>query len=142
MEGENNLSGELSHSPRSPSNIFYVGILSRFNKTDDRNSEEFKYDIMAIVSGPEPQRSVFEKMILKELEQTKLKALVVCGKTEIPHKREILNNIEKAPHLNSDEMHSAILASKIIISRPGYSTVMDLATLGKKCIFIPIKKSS
>jgi UDP-N-acetylglucosamine:LPS N-acetylglucosamine transferase len=38
--------------------------------------------------------------------------------------------------LNADEMQQAILKSNIIISRSGYSTIMDLAILGKKAIFI------
>ena len=31
----------------------------------------------------------------------------------------------------------AIIDSRIVLSRPGYSTIMDLAALGKKAIFVP-----
>ncbi|MFI5164576.1 MAG: glycosyltransferase, partial [Bacteroidia bacterium] len=40
-------------------------------------------------------------------------------------------------HLTSEELQKEILASEIIVSRPGYSTVMDLALLGKKAVFVP-----
>jgi len=40
-------------------------------------------------------------------------------------------------HIPSVELNRAILESEIVISRPGYSTIMDLAALGRKAIFIP-----
>ncbi len=132
-----NLSGDLSHKFSLPANAFFVGLLSRFHKTNISLPENNTYDIMAIISGPEPQRSIFEKLVIEQVQQSKLKALIVCGKTEIQQKREIINNTEIVSHLKTDEMQEAILKTKIMISRSGYSTVMDLAILGKKCIFIP-----
>ncbi len=137
MEDATNLSGDLAHKYSLPTNAFFIGSLSRFNKTSISIPSAITYDIMVIVSGPEPQRSIFEKLAIEQVRQSKLKALIVCGKTEIQHKRETINNMEIVSHLKTDEMEKAILQSKIIISRSGYSTVMDLAILGKKAIFIP-----
>jgi len=134
LEGENNLSGDLAHKYPLPANTFYIGALSRFTKTKTSN---FEYDVMAIVSGPEPQRSVFEKIISEQLQKTNLKALLVLGKTEIEQKIEIKGNVKIVSHLRASEMQDAILRSKIIIARSGYSTIMDLAILGKKAVFIP-----
>ena len=39
--------------------------------------------------------------------------------------------------MNAKDLNTAILQSDLIICRPGYSTIMDLARLGKKAIFIP-----
>lgn len=133
--GLNNLSGDLSHKYPLPKNAFFIGHLSRFNSTTC--IPEPVYDVMAIVSGPEPQRSVFENILIEQLEQSRLKAILVCGKTEAPQKRETKKNLEIISHLNTNEMQEAILKSKIIISRSGYSTLMDLAVLGKKAIFVP-----
>ena len=47
------------------------------------------------------------------------------------------NFIEVFSHLESDKLKQLILESEIIISRPGYSTVMDLVALNKRAIFIP-----
>jgi UDP:flavonoid glycosyltransferase YjiC (YdhE family) len=137
IEGPINFSGDLSHKFIIPNNAFFIGIQSRFNNEEPLVPGKSGYDVMAIISGPEPQRSIFEKLILQEIKQTSLKALVVCGKTDISQKTEFINNIEVISHLSSEEMETAILRSKIIISRSGYSTVMDLATLGKKAVFIP-----
>ncbi len=134
VEGPNNLSGGLGHKYALPSNAFFVGHLSRFHKTEIKQHE---YDVMAIVSGPEPQRSVFEKLVLEQAQQSKLNVLVVCGKTEIQQKTEIKDHIKIVSHLRSEEMQEAILGSTIILSRSGYSTIMDLAMLGKKAVFIP-----
>lgn len=133
----NNLSGDLSHKYALPSNAFFVGCLSRFNKINTSPTPAIMYDVMAIISGPEPQRSIFEKLVVEQLRQSKLKALVVCGKPETTQKTEIENNITKVSHLSSNEMQDAIQQSKIVIARSGYSTLMDLARLGKKAVFVP-----
>lgn len=157
VEGPSNLSGDLAHQYPLPSTAFFVGSLSRFNKTENITFPHTVYDIMAIISGPEPQRSIFESLVVEQLQQSKLKALVVCGKTEteqptyanrVPSialaveqasvgKTETKGNIKMVSHLKSDEMQEAIMRSGIIISRSGYSTIMDLARLGKKAVFVP-----
>ena len=106
--------------------------------------------LLVILSGPEPQRTVFEKLILKQLASPlpvrqagptpllrERGALIVQGITEKNERRKLSENVELVSHLTSEELQKEILSSEIILSRPGYSTVMDLAVLGKKAIFIP-----
>jgi UDP-N-acetylglucosamine:LPS N-acetylglucosamine transferase len=78
-----------------------------------------------------------QKLILKQLKRSNLKALVVLGKAASETKTETIDKITLTPHLQSQEMQEAMLQSKIILARSGYSTIMDLATLNKKAIFIP-----
>ena len=130
-----NLAGALSHPailPKVP--VTYLGPLSRFKKRD----VESKYDLCIILSGPEPQRTIFEKIILQDLNKAEGKVCLVRGlpsETEVPR----LNNssIEIKNHLAAEELNNVMLQSKIIISRCGYSTVMDLVNLQKKAILIP-----
>lgn len=142
IESEANLSGDLSHQFQLPDNSFFVGYLSRFNipvkSYPKENSLQFdyRYDLMVIISGPEPQRSNLEKIILQQTSNINLKTLIVLGKPEKMYS-ETTGNITIASHLNTAEMKEAILNSEIIISRSGYSTIMDLAVLNKKAIFIP-----
>lgn len=140
VEWENNLSGDLAHHYPLPKNTYFVGALSRFNESLQSipiaiEKRGGKCDIMVIISGPEPQRSIFEKLVIEQLEQTDLKALVVCGKAS-EQKTETIKNITIVSHLHSNEMQNAIQNADIILSRSGYSTVMDLAYLGKKAIFV------
>ena len=136
---EPNLSGDLSHRFPLPENARFIGALSRFSPlctSDSSIQRGEKYELFAIISGPEPQRTVFEEKVLYELKKTQLKALIVKGKAnESEHYFD--GHIEIHSHLETEKMREAILNSKIVLSRPGYSTIMDLAALGKKAIFIP-----
>ncbi|MEO6883359.1 MAG: glycosyltransferase [Bacteroidia bacterium] len=133
---KNNLSGNLSHGIDLLPNIYFIGPLSRFEK---KPSEKiiFQYDVMVIISGPEPQRTTFEQLIFEQLKNTSLKAIVVRGIPESTEKINLSENVKIFSHLNSEEMQSYISASEIIISRSGYSTIMDLARLEKKAVLIP-----
>jgi uncharacterized protein (TIGR00661 family) len=136
IEGSGNLSGKLSHGTRIPNrNYYYIGPLSRFAKYAD-DKIPIKNDLMVILSGPEPQRSIFERKVESQILKTGLKTIILSAKPA-SSKIEENNNILKLPHLPDKEFAKTILESEIIISRPGYSTLMDLANFGKKAIFIP-----
>ncbi len=111
----------------------YIGWISRFKRRRDVSR---KYEIIGLVSGPEPQRSIFEKNLEEELKKSGCQALLVTGEPHRPH-RDRIGNMEKINHLKKSELEEAILASDIVISRSGYSTIMDLIALGKKAIFVP-----
>jgi len=142
--GVQNLSGDLAHKNPIPKNTFFIGPLSRFdsnkeriNKNNIREGDIQKYDIMAIVSGPEPQRGLLKNIFIQKLKESKYKSLIVCGETESKWEIELNENLTMKSHLGAEEMQEAILSSTLIIARSGYSTIMDLAMLGKKVIFIP-----
>jgi uncharacterized protein (TIGR00661 family) len=128
------LSGELSHDSLLPKNSFFIGPLSRLKKIDTFKKE---LDILVILSGPEPQRTLFEKLITDQLKQTTMRALVVRGTPERMMKMKLSETLTLVSALTSDELSEAIASSHIIISRPGYSTVMDLSSLGANAIFVP-----
>jgi predicted glycosyltransferase len=142
-EGESNLSGELTHTYSFPENAFFIGLLSRFTNqlpsTTPATAFGLKksYDVMVIISGPEPQRSIFEKLILKQVSTIPLRFLITRGITEQAPIVETKGNIDIVSHLSSTEMEAAILSASMIVSRSGYSTLMDLAALNKKAVFIP-----
>ena len=62
--------------------------------------------------------------------------MLILGKTE-SDKQETIKNLTILNHLPSQELNQEICNSDIVISRSGYSTIMDLAALNKKAIFIP-----
>ena len=95
-----------------------------------------QYDIIAIVSGPEPQRSIFEKILTSQLIKHKKECLLVQGKPESKYYDKI-NNLTIKSHLSAIELNQAILNSELIICRSGYSTIMDLITLEKNAILVP-----
>ncbi len=136
-EGEDNLSGNLSHPLPEGIAATYIGPLSRFSAAN--GAKDMKYDLLVLLSGPEPQRKILEKNVINQLGNLPyIKALIVQGLpgnkgVESPH-----TNVDVVPHLNDTSLYEKILCSKAIISRPGYSTIMDLATIGgKRALFIP-----
>ena len=133
--GTDNLAGELSHPKKMPAiPVKYIGPLSRFT----RQVTEKKIDVLAIVSGPEPQRSVFEEMLKKQPGFTGKKNVLVRG---LPGKNSSplppQNNMEFIDHLPAAELNHLALSAKLIVARSGYSTVMDLAAHQQKAVLIP-----
>ena len=92
---------------------------------------------MVILSGPEPQRSLLENKLLSELNNYKGKVVFVKGKVESEQKVSIENNITIYNYKTSTELEKTINESQLILSRSGYTTIMDLYKLNKKCFFIP-----
>ncbi|MGE0636919.1 MAG: glycosyltransferase [Bacteroidia bacterium] len=135
--GENNLSGDLAHQYPLPANARFVGALSRFSSFEKKEVTEKKYDLLVIISGPEPQRTVFEKMIVQQVSKLPQRTLVVLGKPESAAMSEKIENAEIVSHLNAEQLFNAISASELVLTRPGYSTIMDLAVMKKKAIFVP-----
>lgn len=129
--GNNSLAGTLSYHA-GLKNITYIGALSRFIKKDI----PLKYDVIIVLSGPEPQRSILEKKIIQQAQVLPFSFLLVQGKTE-ENKHFFIKNIEVCSFLTAEDLNMAILASRIVVSRSGYSTLMDLVVLEKKAIFIP-----
>ncbi len=137
-ENDSNLSGKLSHTILFKIPHAFIGIQSRFSNFKKTISfvDELDFDILVVLSGPEPQRSFLETELKKKLSNRTEKILFVQGKTE----KYILseeNNITTVSYLNTNDLFSALQIAKVIICRSGYSTVMDLAVLCKKAILIP-----
>ncbi|WP_241478976.1 glycosyltransferase [Psychroserpens jangbogonensis] len=131
--GEDNLSGELGHATVAGIPVKYIGPLSRFSKLDS----ESKYDLMVLLSGPEPQRTLLQNLLLKKLNSFKGKLLLVKGIVDDESKATVKDNMTSYNFMTSTDLEKAINESNVVISRSGYTTVMDLAKLDKKAFFIP-----
>lgn len=134
-EQENNLAGELSHPGKLPVKpIRYIGLLSRLKKS---NVVEKKGHLFISLSGPEPQRTLLENIIINEVSHYNKTATIVRG---LPNGNSIIpstNDIKFYNHLPADEYNKEMAMAEYVISRSGYSTVMDIMMLGKKSILIP-----
>lgn len=133
FKGDKNLSGTLGHSKKISISTKYIGPLSRFNKT----STDIKYDLMVLLSGPEPQRSILERRLLIELKKYNGKVIFVNGNLESEQKVKVDDNMIIYNYMTSSELEKTINESLLILSRSGYTTIMDLYKLNKKSFFIP-----
>ncbi|OQB65931.1 MAG: undecaprenyldiphospho-muramoylpentapeptide beta-N- acetylglucosaminyltransferase [Bacteroidetes bacterium ADurb.Bin141] len=132
---ENNLAGKLVQSENIKIPLYFTGILSAINT--QLQPEEKKYDVVAVLSGPEPQRSMFEGMIIDQLSHSNLKTLVVRGRVNDPQPMPQRGNMEFLNYASSDAIASLLHKDTIVIARSGYSTIMDMVKTGCKAILVP-----
>ncbi len=139
FENHKGLGGELSHPAQLPDHLHYIGTLSRFSGA--RHQSEAittpPFEILVLLSGPEPQRTILEETLLAQLQQTDIKTVIVRGITERQEERKFSEHIRIFSHLESDLLREYIRSSLVVICRSGYSSIMDIAAMGKKAIFIP-----
>jgi UDP-N-acetylglucosamine transferase subunit ALG13 len=131
----NNLAGKLSHPSVMPAiPVHYLGILSRFEPTVTHT----RFDLLILLSGPEPQRSIFETLLCDQLKNYEGSVVLVRGLPRENNSREgIPENVVVYNHLQAAELNLLIQQSAMIVARCGYSTVMDLVSLQKNAVLVP-----
>ncbi|WP_081210581.1 glycosyltransferase [Salegentibacter sediminis] len=135
LPGSRNLSGVLGHLKKTPEEVKYMGLLSRFSKIDLPQ----KYKFMIILSGPEPQRSFLEKILLKEFKNISEKTLFVRGVLDESNliSKEHNPNLILKNYLFGKDLEEALNSSETIVCRSGYTSILDLSKLEKKAFLIP-----
>jgi hypothetical protein len=132
------LSGELAHKYPLPSDARYIGPLSRFSVSESsKKHTSAEAGITVIISGPEPQRSIFQNLVTTQLSGLSHKATIICGKPESGTESSTDLRLTVLPHLASKELGALITSSSLVICRSGYSSIMDLQALGAKALFVP-----
>lgn len=138
---QQSLAGELSHPQQlkiknEKLKIQYIGPLSRFQNTP-MNQSTPNYDVVAVLSGLEPHRTLLEREIAARYTTNPLtpnpltpSILIVQGLMHRPNTRIKRGNLTIVPSMGDKELVSALLSAKHIITRSGYSTIMDLEALG------------
>ncbi len=127
------LTSKLSESRKLKAR--FIGMLSRFQSNDVVQESDL---VVGLVSGPEPQREIFEKLLLKQFKKLNQPCLIVRGLPNVMFNETKDGNITLITHAPAQELEIIISKANIVISRSGYTTIMDLQAIGKKnVIFIP-----
>lgn len=131
---EDNLSGDLSHNLHriDEDKLHYVGVLSDFEKQKKKKD----IDYLISISGPEPQRSIFEEKLMSQINDLNGKIVVTLGKTENIDKYNS-KNIETYSFLPKEKREEFLNRAKLVVSRSGYSTILDLSVIGAKALMTP-----
>ena len=130
-EEDGGLSGDLAHQYPLPANAKFIGVQSRFLGMENINPNN-KFDVVAVISGVEPQRTIFETALIEQYKNRTEKTLIVCGQPQTGENERKVGNISLVAHLPDAEMAAVLLGAKKIICRSGYSSIMDLEAL--KCL--------
>ncbi len=135
LKDDFNIAGDLSHPSKLPSvPVRYISSLSRFSL---KENTEKKFIYLFMLSGPEPQRTILEEKILKVALGLTGKVMILRGKPGEENIDESGNNVKILNHLDTAKLEETINASEYIISRSGYTTIMEVLSLKKKTILIP-----
>ena len=132
------LSGDLAHKYLLPRNARFIGTLSRFQGME-KIVPNTNFEVVAVVSGVEPQRTIFEDSLILRYKNRPEKVLIVRGQPQAQQIKKQLANIKLVSHLSDVEFVAALLGAKKIICRSGYSSIMDLDALNclNKAEFVP-----
>ena len=137
IENEPSLSGKLSHPALKGTSTKYIGHLSRF-QSDNQDVTEKTNKFLVILSGPEPQRTIFEEIVLKQARQTSDNILILRAKPDSNDLlRDVPENVSMFNHVDDEMFLQLVNSAEIIVCRGGYSSLMDLAALGRKAFLVP-----
>lgn len=137
VENEPSLGGKLSHPALNGIKTKYIGYLSRFT-ADNQHVTEKTNKFLIILSGPEPQRTMFEDIVLKQARETNDNILILRAK---PDSSELLSdipaNVSMFNHVDDEMFVKLVDSAETIVCRGGYSSLMDLAALGRTAFLVP-----
>ncbi len=116
-----NLAGTISKGNLWLTKKHYLGPLSRLLPINKQTQKTI--DVLILLSGVEPQRSILEKKLIEKFSNSNLSVVLVRGsETHF----QSAKNITSYNLITTNELNELIEKSKTIICRSGYSTLMDL----------------
>jgi len=133
----NSFSGTLSQNKQGYKNCHYIGPLSRFSSFTPKTHTLKTTDILFILSGPEPQRSRWEHMILEQISGYPQKKFTLVRGLPKGDAIKPPKNCTTINYANPKKLYELIEQSQLIVTRSGYSTIMDLSFTNAKACFVP-----
>jgi UDP:flavonoid glycosyltransferase YjiC (YdhE family) len=134
---EANLAGRLAHDLRwlpATGKVYYAGILSSTQRMDVPQD----VDIFFSISGPEVQRVLLEKIVLDQVGRLKEDRIVITlGKPEARQVYQLSDRVAVHSFLDRAGQQEMMNRAKFVVCRSGYTTVMELAELGRKALLTP-----
>ena len=132
---------DLSHPPIMPNiPVTYLGPLSQFSVLQNPliTTAPTKYKFCFLLSGPEPQRTILQKLIESGMQQFNEPSILIEGRpSDLPNHYQINNLLTKLRYASGQDLLDIIMQSEFIVCRSGYSTLMELLPLHKKMILVP-----
>ncbi len=133
LPGGENLAGKLSHPDQLPPGARYIGWLSQFEQPKEMGAGRH---VLVLLSGPEPQRSILADRLWAQAIQIRQPVAFVEGKGGAM-RQDIPPHIRHIPLADTKSLQALLEEASLVVCRSGYSTLMDLARLGKLAVLIP-----
>lgn len=122
------LSGDMSAPTPHGMRIHCAGLMSRMTEVEAATSEAI--DWLGVASGPEPQRGLFTDYLINRFKIERGRRIVVCGDPKRGRSRTN-EGVEVIGLADAGELKGLMLAANKIVCRSGYTTLMDLAAIGR-----------
>jgi len=124
---EKRLSGKLSESKMK--NCLFIGPLSRFQK----QTAVKKYAFGALISGPPPYSHQLLQLVVEKFRKTGKPCFVLSSIAD--SKR--MDGVELISYTSTADANELLQSACFLVSRSGYSSIMDFTFLEEKAILIP-----
>ena len=135
LPGSHSISADLSFSTLKNSQHKHMGILSRFSSNPIVHNTPNSY--LAIISGPEPQRTIFFQELLRIEKSLSLGMTFIIDKLPEEVSSDETRSMRILVQPNDHEFLQEISNAQQIVCRSGYSSLMDLIRLKRTALFIP-----
>jgi UDP:flavonoid glycosyltransferase YjiC (YdhE family) len=134
-EQEQGLAGDLCHNPACDwsGRVDYIGILSSVRRMEVPQD----VDCFISISGAEPQRSIFEEIVRSQVRGLKGRIVVALGRPDAAPSVQDDGRIAIHSYMNRAQQQAMMNRAALVVTRSGYTTLMELAELGKKALLIP-----
>lgn len=130
---EPTLSGALSHG-KVPDHVRYVGPLSRLQALPKQGTSG---GVLVLISGPEPQRTIFEDLIEAGLPRLRHPVTIVRGLPGDASTKPDSEGVRWVNHMVAEELEAALSSALLVVARSGYSSVMDLVRTRRRAVLVP-----
>lgn len=135
VEENGGLSGWLGHDPVfdwGEGRLVYIGPLSSVPRMD----VEQDIDVFFSVSGIEPQRGLLEQLVLQALPKLSGKIVVTLGRPKDGGECREVAGATVYGYLDRKHQAEMLNRAKLVMTRSGYTTLMELAGIGRRALFV------
>ncbi|HET7359598.1 MAG TPA: glycosyltransferase [Rhodanobacteraceae bacterium] len=136
VEADGGLSGELGHDPSldwGRDRLHYIGPLSGVRRVDGRQD----IDCFFSVSGIEPQRTLLAQRVLEALPKLGGRIVVTLGDPAAAGPPRRIGGATVYGYLDRRAQGDMLNRARVVMTRSGYTTLMELAELGARALFVP-----
>jgi len=130
------LSGDLGHDPAldwGPGRLEYIGPLAGLRSTSDVEDVDFFFSI----SGIEPQLTLLSRLVLDALPRLRGRIVVTLGRPDQAGTQSRVGGATVHGYLDRRTQAEMVSRARVTMTRSGYMTLMELAALGKRALFVP-----
>jgi UDP-N-acetylglucosamine transferase subunit ALG13 len=136
VEEDGGLSGYLGHDPAfdwGRGRLVYIGPLSDIGRSGTPEDIDYFFS----VSGLGIPQQTFATLVLDALPKIPGRVVVTLGRPEKAGETQRINGAVVHGYLDRERQAEMLNRARVVVTRSGYTTLMELAELGKRALFVP-----